>query len=834
MLAKSRTEAEPRVSESAAWRQLLAPAAVVVCTAAIYFVAATLGLRLAFVAEQVTLVWPPTGISLAALLVFGSRAWPGIALGAFLANATHHEPLGTACGIAAGNTLEAVAGAWLLRRVGFDSRLERLKDVLALVVLAALGSTLVSATVGVTSLCVGGVQPWDAFASIWWVWWIGDAMGDLVMAPVLLVWARAPRTGWRPRRVGEALVLLGGLLAVGLLVFIEPAGARLMRDALPYKVFPFVIWGALRFGQRGAVTVTFVASSLAVLSSVQGWGPFSMGTPHENLVALQFFNAVVAVSALLLGAAIAERDSAEGRGAADYVRLQVSEGRLRLALEGGRMGAWDWDLLSGEIEWSENLEAIHGLPPGSFGGTYAAFRALVHPDDRDLVNRAISRAAEEGPGYEVEFRTVRPDGSIRWVAAKGRVVRDAAGRVARMIGVGTDVTERKRLADELEQRAAELADADRRKDEFLAMLAHELRNPLAPLSTSLHLLQLDVPGRDGLVQMADRQVRHLARLVDDLLDVSRITQGKITLRREPVLLSAVVEQAVEIIRASIDSRAHAFTVSLPPEPIRLDADPARLAQVVGNLLSNATKYTPRGGSIWLTAERTGGEVAVRIRDTGIGIAPDFLPHVFDLFVQGDASLDRARGGLGIGLTIVRSLVEMHGGRVEARSAGLGQGSEFVVQLPVAQDAAPERRPARVRQPHASAGNRLRVLIVEDNQDAAESLAMMLELWGHAVETASDGLAALELVARREPDVVLSDLGLPGMDGYELARRLRQRPGLQDAVLVALSGYGRDEDKCRALDAGFDHHLVKPPDLDVLAELLGRIAGRPDEPTRALS
>ncbi|TMA63163.1 MAG: PAS domain S-box protein, partial [Deltaproteobacteria bacterium] len=465
MLAKSRTEAEPRVSESAAWRQLLAPAAVVVCTAAIYFVAATLGLRLAFVAEQVTLVWPPTGISLAALLVFGSRAWPGIALGAFLANATHHEPLGTACGIAAGNTLEAVAGAWLLRRVGFDRRLERLKDVLALVVLAALGSTLVSATVGVTSLCVGGVQPWDAFASIWWVWWIGDAMGDLVMAPVLLVWARAPRTGWRPRRVGEALVLLGGLLAVGLLVFIEPAGARLMRDALPYKVFPFVIWGALRFGQRGAVTVTFVASSLAVLSSVQGWGPFSMGTPHENLVALQFFNAVVAVSALLLGAAIAERDSAEGRGAADYVRLQVSEGRLRLALEGGRMGAWDWDLLSGEIEWSENLEAIHGLPPGSFGGTYAAFRALVHPDDRDLVNRAISRAAEEGPGYEVEFRTVRPDGSIRWVAAKGRVVRDAAGRVARMIGVGTDVTERKRLADELEQRAAELADADRRKDE---------------------------------------------------------------------------------------------------------------------------------------------------------------------------------------------------------------------------------------------------------------------------------------------------------------------------------------------------------------------------------
>ena len=580
--------------------------------------------------------------------------------------------------------------------------------------------------------------------------------------------------------------------------------------------------------------MTFIASSLTILGSVQGWGPFSIGTPHENLVALQLFNAVAAVSAVLLGAAIAERDSAERRGAADYARLHVSEGRLRLALDAGRMGAWDWDLLTGQIEWSENLEAIHGLPAGGFGGTYAAFHALVHPDDRDSVGRAITRAVEEGPGYDIEFRTVRPDGTIRWVAATGRVLRDAAGRAARMIGVGTDVSERKRLAEELEQRASELADADRRKDEFLAMLAHELRNPLAPLSTSLHLLQLDVPGRDDLVQMADRQVRHLARLVDDLLDVSRITQGKITLRREPVLLSTVVEQAVEMIRATIDSRAHAFTVSLAPGPIRLDADPARLAQVIGNLLSNASKYTPRGGSIWLTAERAGGEVAVRIRDTGIGIAPDFLPHVFDLFVQGDASLDRARGGLGIGLTIVRNLVAMHGGRVEARSAGLGQGSEFVVHLPVAQEAAAERAKARVRRAPASSGNGLTILIVEDNQDAAESLAMMLRIWGHAVETTFDGLAALELVTHREPDVILSDLGLPGMDGYELARQLRDRAGLEHVVLVALSGYGRDEDKQRALDAGFDHHLVKPPDLDLLANLLRGVAGTSGEPTRARS
>ena len=831
MLAKSWTEAEPTAFASAAWRPRLASIAMVLGTAAVYVVAANLGLRLALVADQVTLVWPPTGIALAALLVLGNRITPGIALGAFVANITHHEPVGTACGIALGNTLEAVIGAWLLRRVGFDRALERLRHVLALIVLAALGSTVVAATIGVTSLCLGGVQPWNAFASLWWTWWVGDAMGDLVMAPVLLVWSCAPRSGWRPRRVAEGVALLGALVLVGVLVFVQPDGSWLISAALPYKIFPFVIWGALRFGQRGAVTVSCLAATIAILGAVQGWGPFSVGTPHENLVALQLFNAVVAISALLLGAAIAERDGAERRSASDFARLQMSEGRLRLALDAGRMGAWDWNLTTGRFEWSENLEGLYGLPPGGFGGTYTAFQALVHPEDRDTVHRAVTRAVEDGPGYDVEFRTVRPDGSIRWMAATGRVLCDATGRAARLIGVGTDITDRKRLGDELEQRAAQLADADRRKDEFLAMLAHELRNPLAPLSTAVHLLQRDGADRGQVVQMVDRQVRHLARLVDDLLDVSRITQGKITLRKELVLLSTVVEQAVEMVRTSIDARGHAFTVSLPGDPVRLDADPARLAQVVGNLLSNAAKYTPRGGSIWLTAEREGNGIAIRIRDTGIGIAADFLPFVFDLFAQGDASLDRARGGLGIGLTVVRNLVGMHGGHVEARSAGLGQGSEFVVHLPVSQEATPERRPAR-RPVHATTGAALRILVVEDNQDAAESLAIVLGLWGYAVETAFDGLAALDAAARYRPDLVLSDLGLPGMDGYELARRLRAQNGLDDVVLVALSGYGRDEDKRRALDAGFDHHLVKPPNLDALAELLRQVAGAAGEPARA--
>ena len=378
MLAKSWTEAEPTAFASTAWRPRVASIAMVLGTAAVYVVAANLGLRLALVADQVTLVWPPTGIALAALLVLGNRITPGIALGAFVANITHHEPVGTACGIALGNTLEAVVGAWLLRRVGFDRALERLRHVLALIVLAALGSTVVAATIGVTSLCLGGVQPWNAFASLWWTWWVGDAMGDLVMAPVLLVWSCAPRSGWRPRRVAEGVALLGALVLVGVLVFVQPDGSWLISAALPYKIFPFVIWGALRFGQRGAVTVSCLAATIAILGAVQGWGPFSVGTPHENLVALQLFNAVVAISALLLGAAIAERDGAERRGASDFARLQMSEGRLRLALDAGRMGAWDWNLTTGRFEWSENLEGLYGLPPGGFGGTYTAFQALVH------------------------------------------------------------------------------------------------------------------------------------------------------------------------------------------------------------------------------------------------------------------------------------------------------------------------------------------------------------------------------------------------------------------------------------------------------------------------
>jgi PAS domain S-box-containing protein len=799
-------------------------ALVILLTAATYLAAAKLGLSMAVVGAPVSPVWPPTGIALAAVVLFGAR-WtaPGIALGAFFANASASEPLATAAAIAVGNTLEAVVGGRLLARAGVRPTLEGLHDVLALALFAAGASTVLSATIGVAALCAGGMQPWTHFLTLWSTWWIGDVLGALVVAPVLLVWATpdpAPSSVGR-RLEAVMLALVTGI--VGLAVFAVHRAPPLAVYPLHYTTFSLVIWAALRFGQRGTASVTGLVSGLAIASTLHGSGPFVMATPTEGLLLLQVFMGVVAITGLVLGAAITERDVSRRRRTLDYESLQVSEERLRLALDAGRMGVWDWNILTGDVRWSENLEAIHGLTPGTFGGDFTSFQAIVHPDDRERVGRAIDAAVASRTGYDVEFRNLRGDGTIGWISGKGTVFCDETGRAVRMLGVAMDVTERRGLDEDLEAHANELALADRRKDEFLAMLAHELRNPLAPLSTALHLLRVDARSDEHKLAIAERQAQQLTRLVDDLLDVSRITQGKVALRAEAVTLQEVVARALETARPAIEARRQDFRVAIPAEPLGLQADPARLAQVVANLLDNATKYTPIGGEISIDAERIGGTVVLRVRDTGAGLAPDLLPNVFDLFVQGDRSLARTRGGLGIGLTIVRRLVELHGGRVEARSAGPGRGSEFVVELPVVDAPAIAGRDAGAPATPATATAKLKVLVVEDNQDAAEVLATVVELWGHDVRMAFDAQAALEAVERWRPQVVVSDLGLPRMDGFELARRLRRMSPDDGALLIALSGYGRDEDRQAALAAGFDHHLVKPPDLALLAALLDRLA-----------
>ncbi len=387
----------------------------------------------------------------------------------------------------------------------------------------------------------------------------------------------------------------------------------------------------------------------------------------------------------------------------------------------------------------------------------------------------------------------------------------------------------------LERRAAELAEADRRKDEFLAMLGHELRNPLAPLKNAARLLRVRQMTEEQVrwaAEVVDRQVEHLAHMVDDLLDVSRVTRGHITLRKEAVELSAVVERAVEISRPLIESRRHELIEALPDGPVWLDADPVRLAQVIANLLNNAAKYTEERGRIVLSAAREGGDVVLRVKDNGLGIAPDVLPRVFELFTQDHRTLDRSQGGLGIGLTMVKGLVEMHGGGVRAFSEGPGKGSEFVVRLPLLQlqsadcrlqneNGAGKAAPSSNPQSKISNLQSRKVLIVDDNADSAESLALLLSMRGHEVRTAHDGPAALEAAEAFRPQAVLLDIGLPGMDGYEVARRLRDRPGAEGVLLVALTGYGQEDDRRRAAEAGFDAHLVKPAEPAAVHRLLGR-------------
>jgi signal transduction histidine kinase/methanogenic corrinoid protein MtbC1/CheY-like chemotaxis protein len=374
---------------------------------------------------------------------------------------------------------------------------------------------------------------------------------------------------------------------------------------------------------------------------------------------------------------------------------------------------------------------------------------------------------------------------------------------------------------QLERLNERLVEADQRKNEFLAMLAHELRNPLAPLRNAAHLLQqpgLDQPFVERTGEMMGRQVQQLGRLVDDLLDLSRIARGKMQLRKEGVDLGQVARRAADASRPLVEARRHELTVSLPDSPVRLLADPTRLEQVLTNLLNNAARYTPEGGRIRLTAATEGNEAVVRVRDTGIGIPPEMLSRIFGLFAQVERAEERAGGGLGIGLSLVKSLTEMHGGRVEAHSAGPGQGSEFVVRWPLATEQAPAGVPAPTERAPAGEGA-VRVLLVDDNVDAAESLAMLLRLRGHEVAVAYDGPAALRAAEARRPEVALLDIGLPSMDGYELARRLRPQPGLGRTVLVALTGWGQEEDRRRSAEAGFDHHLVKPVDLPELQRVL---------------
>lgn len=669
--------------------------------------------------------------------------------------------------------------------------------------------------------------------------------------------------------------------------------------------------------------------------------------------------------------------------------LATNEERLRLALDAGRMGVWDWNILTGELAWSDSLEPLHGLAPGTFRGTFEHFQQLIHPSDRDSVNQAIERAVQNRSTFDIEFRNLRPNGAVHWIAGNGRVLVDEYGMPVRMIGIGMDVTERKRseqtalfLADtsaalaqlvdfdstlqkvatlavpyfadwatvdvleadgtlrrvavahvdpqkvelandlnrrfppdphapsgiwnilrtgeaelvseitdellsnsttndellqvlrtlgltsyigvplrvrgkvlgvlsfivaesghiyddndlavarDLASRASiaiensqlyrELRDADRHKDEFLATLAHELRNPLAPIRNGLQVLRLTGSGGelvDETRSMMERQLNQMVRLVDDLLDISRITRNKFELRKERVLFASVVHSAVEASRPLIEDGGHTFSLKLPTEPIVLHADPTRLAQVISNLLNNSAKYTEPGGHIAVVGTLNDGEVVLSVTDNGLGIPAEAIPRLFQMFSQFDHNIERAQGGLGIGLSLVRRLVDLHGGTVTAHSEGVGRGSEFTVRLPI-HHTHPTSLPGSDKEKTASREH-CRILVVDDNRDSATTLMTMLKLLGNEVRTAHDGLAAVEAAEQFQPDFILLDIGLPKLNGYEVCRVIRKQAWSDSVIIVALTGWGQEEDRRRSAQAGFDHHLVKPVELEKLTDILNQ-------------
>ena len=636
----------------------------------LYFAAGKFGLSyFGYIHPSASAVWLPTGVALAALLLFGFRVVPAVFAGAFLVNVTTAGSIASSLGVALGNTLEGVLAVTLLERfAGGRAAFASAAGILKFAGLAALLSTMVSATIGVESLKLFGFAPEEGLAAIWFTWWLGDAAGAVLVTPLVVLWWTNPAWTWSARRTRELALVLGAVGAVGAAVFFHPT---LNAYPLSFRCLAPLVWGALRFGPRELATAVALLAVVATASTATGSGPFAMTTPNESLLVLQAYLALIAMTALPMAALTVERQT--------------------------------------------------------------------------LLEREQAARAEA----------------------------DAASRA---------------------------------KDEFLAILSHELRNPLAAVSTAAAVLdtgKLGQPEVGKLVGSIRRQAQHLARIIDDLLDIGRLTANKLTLRKEPVELGAAIRRCVDVLATTRGLAAGRIELTL--EAVWIDADPVRFTQIVENLLGNALKHTPVGRHIGVAVRDIGSVAELRVEDEGFGIDAALLPRVFDPFRQGEQGLDRSTGGLGLGLTLVRRLVELHGGTIEAKSEGADRGSLFIARFPSrlppveAQSAPVAPRPLEARP--------RRVLIVEDNVDARQTLRALLEALGHEVHEAGDGEAGVAAALALEPDLVFVDIGLPRVDGYEVARKLRAAGAA--LRLVALTGYGRDDDLKRARDAGFDEHLLKP-------------------------
>ncbi len=859
--------------------------------ALVYFAAAELGLSLAFIHANVSPVWPPTGVAIAALLLLGYRVWPGILIGAFAANFLTPVPLGTTAGIALGNTLEAVSAVYLLRSLGFDHSFSKARDVTRFVV-AVLVGTMVSATIGNISLCLGGAASWSNFGSLWLTWWLGDSVGGLVLAPLLLTWGTSARHWWTRQRWAEALVLLTLLWLTQMFIFGGWFPSAVKTYPLAHLVFPFLIWAAFRLGHRAVTLAILMLSAVAIWGTHHGFGPFARGNTNESLLLVQVFIGSASVMAMFLVSVVEER-----RRAAKTLR--ESERRL-----GGNLAVTR--ILAESPALSDAtpriLRTICETLDWEVGGLWMPDRGLTEISDHELRDSGSNalRCLEfwHLPGADVnDFESVISECTFEpGVGLPGRVwtslkpawipdvgkdenfprapfalkanlhsafafpilfgekflgvmeffsheIRQPDDALLAMFGsIGGQIgqfMERKRNEEEREQllkrelaARAEAERANRTKDEFLAIVSHELRTPLNAIVGWAHMLRsgtLDDGRSKRAIEVIDRNAKAQAQLIEDILDVSRIVSGNLRLDPLPVHLQPVIEAAVDSVRPMAEAKNILMRVMIDPNTGPVSGDPDRLQQVVWNLLSNAVKFTPSQGEVSIRLASADSQAAIVVTDTGQGIAPEFLPHVFDRFRQADGSKTRRHGGLGLGLAIVRNLVELHRGVVSAHSDGVGKGSTFSISLPYLGIDNESLSRSPYMEASASQENKLelsgvRILAVEDDTDSREMLDMVLRSQGAEVISVGSVREALKVLQGRwGPEVLVSDLGMPEQDGYDLIKELRSLDGGSQIPAIAITGYAGTEEGKLALDAGFQKHLTKPVDWRQLIETIAVFA-----------
>jgi PAS domain S-box-containing protein len=982
---------------------------IILMVAGLYFVAAEVGLSLASLNASVSPVWPPTGVAIALGLWFGYRAVPGVLLGALLGNYLLTDvALSTAAGISVGNTLEAITAVYLVRRfAGSRNPFQRARDVLKFVVFAAILSTALAATIGNITLCFSGSAPWSSFGRLWLTWWLGDAVGALVVTPLILSWVEKPVQPWRGWRLAEAVLLFVLMAGLSATVYTNLLSSAATTRPWGHVTIPLLLWAAFRFGPRGVSTAMALLSAIAIWGTIHRLGGFTSYSENENLLFLQAYLANYAITTLSLAALVTERRQAQrhvagslsvtrilaespaltdalphilqricktfgwevgamwtvdadesvlrclrvwpdwrsvdGSSASrfeaacrdyrfapgiglpgrvwkdlkpawipdvtkdeNFPRAAVAEAeglraafafpimsdekflgvmeffsheirepdkgllatfsglgsqiggfierrsseqelfesreRFVMAMQASGIGTWTRDLdATNRVQWSPELEAIFGLNPGEFPETEDAFFDFVHPDDLEALRQAVGEAITNRTDYEIEFRYRTRDGKPGWMIGRGRAFYDGDGKPYRLAGLGWDVSGRKRADEEREnlierEHAArtEAEEANRIKDEFLATLSHELRTPLTAMLGWLLMLRenrLDPETSVHALETVERNARAQAQLIEDLVDVSRIAGGKLNLDVKRVDLVSVIDAAVDIVRPAANAKGIHIHVSFDAWEGPVFGDAARLQQIIWNLLSNAVKFTSRDGSVYVVLRRLESSAELEIRDTGMGIDPAFLPHVFERFRQAESPVTRSHRGLGLGLAIVRHLTEMHGGTVTAESPGDGLGSTFTVRIPLAgmqseaegalEGGDNEREKTAPARPPLDG---LRVLVVEDEPDARELLALTLECSGARVEAVESAQEALERLQRFKPDVLLSDIGLPVESGYELIRKVRLLSGAESNIpAVALTAFATEKDRQLALAAGFQVHLSKPVDSSDLIEAIEQLA-----------